>query len=370
MSCVHSLSILFLLLLTTLSRNGSDAIILLVDLDLGSLQVLFQHRFGVFRLGNEEVVRKLVRQCLDLIRDGTEAIGSTILRLDICGNLLLVYAGHRIEVVADVAFGWVEVPAAALANHIEAEDLRLVVVNLRRENHRLLVVLEEVVREARAEKCAIDVYATELGNVDFLAAGAEHLEAGDLHVVTQADGENLLAVAQGPWAGAVQAAQELLVNLSHTSGGIDVACMDQAVEVGGLLVQLKELLVSQVLLVGALGVQNHLDALHELVLAQLILQTEQVEGITNVCFVDLNHVLVAVESAKPTDPAIGAFRIIVGWIDRILVGRVVHGELAIARVAVVRLNTLFLHSNSNSLITKFQKHCALNIYFQGSHAPF
>mmetsp|Transcript_13273 Transcript_13273/g.22524 ORF Transcript_13273/g.22524 Transcript_13273/m.22524 type:complete len:217 (-) Transcript_13273:279-929(-) len=204
------------------------------------------------------LVRELVR-----VRAGDEAVAADSEPVGARGlllalrDLLLVHARHSVVVVLDVAHRGVVVLAAALADDLEAADLWLVVVDFGRQDHRLLIVLQEVVGEGGPEEGAVDVHLTELGNVDLFTARAVDFDARDLGPVVQAHRQHLLAVAQGSGASAVEALEELLVDLSHAVGGVDVARVDEPVEVAGLLVELEELLVGKVLLVRALGRKDH-----------------------------------------------------------------------------------------------------------------
>lgn len=74
-------------------------------------------------------------------------------------------------------FRRVEVDATTLTDDLEARNFWLVEVDLRRENHSQVVMLEEGVGEGSTEEGAIKIDFASLGNVDFLAARAVYFEA-------------------------------------------------------------------------------------------------------------------------------------------------------------------------------------------------
>lgn len=118
---------------------------------------------------------------------------------------------------ADIALGRVEELGAALACNVEAVDFWLVMVDLGRQNYGHGVVLQEHVGEARAECSSVDVHLPGFGNVDFLASWAVVLEPRHLEAVAETDWKDFLTVTQRSRTGAVDAAQELLVNLGKTT---------------------------------------------------------------------------------------------------------------------------------------------------------
>lgn len=93
-------------------------------------------------------------------------------------------------------------------------------------------------REASTEGSSIDVDLSSLGHIDLLAPRAIVFESRDLECIAQADRQDLLTVAKCTRASAVDAAQKLLVDLGQPSWGKDVARMQHAVEIRGVLVQL------------------------------------------------------------------------------------------------------------------------------------
>lgn len=226
-----------------------------------------------------------------------------VLLLHILYELLFINSSHGIKVELDVAFGRIVVLASTLANYLEAEDFGFIVIDLWRQDHSLLIVLKEMVREACAEEGAIDVDRAELGYVYLFASRTVNFESRHLQAVTEADWQNFLTIAEGARASTIETGEEFVVNLGHAAGTIDVPRVDQSVHVTGLLVQLQELLIRQILFVGALGAQDHLDALFEFVFAKLRLQTVQIEGVLNEVLIHLDHILMAFERAKPADPA-------------------------------------------------------------------
>ena len=155
---------------------------------------------------------------------------------DLFDQLFPVNAGHRIVVVLDVRLWWVIVLAAPLSSYFEAVDLRLVVVDLWRQYHSLLEMLQEVVGEGRSEKDTVNVLDTELWNVDLLAPWAVNFEARDLQIVTKANGEYLLLVTKGSGAGTVGSLEEFLVYFCKSNCGIDVSGVDKPIKVASFLV--------------------------------------------------------------------------------------------------------------------------------------
>ena len=80
--------------------------------------------------------------------------------------------------------------------------------------------------------------------------------------------------------------------------------MNQTVQIGRLLVKLKESLVLQVLLIGLLGRENHAQARLHLVTGEALLQPLQIERVLNELIVHLDQKFVPLKLAEPLDPSI------------------------------------------------------------------
>ena len=85
--------------------------------------------------------------------------------------------------------------------------------------------------------------------------------------------------------------------------------MNEAVKVHGGLVNFKEVLVVEVLGLGAFGGQDHLHGLVEVL--DLFAQAVEVEVVADEVFVHFDEELVAFEVAKPRDPPGAAFRVVI-----------------------------------------------------------
>ena len=79
--------------------------------------------------------------------------------------------------------------------------------------------------------------------------------------------------------------------------------MDHSVQVRRLLVELEECLVVKIVFIRLLRGQNHPEARLELIFGKLLLEPLQVEGISNVIFIDFDQKLVTLEGAEPLDPS-------------------------------------------------------------------
>lgn len=183
---------------------------------------------------------------------------------------------------------------SALTVNVEPVYLWLIQVHLGRNDDCVGEMLKEYVGQARSEVGPVDVDAPELGQIDFLAAGTVDLEPRSLEGVAQTNGEHLLLVAKGARAEAIDALEIFLVNLGQTARGDYVAAVDQAVHIAGLLVELQEVLIGQVFLIGGHWGEYHLNASLELLLVwESFLQAIYVEGISYEIFIDINKEFVA-----------------------------------------------------------------------------
>lgn len=85
--------------------------------------------------------------------------------------------------------------------------------------------------------------------------------------------------------------------------------MDEAVQVHSGLVNLKEVLIIQVLRVRRLSGKDHLHCLVEVL--DFLTQVGEVEIVADVVLVDLNEELVAFQVAEPADPASATLAVVV-----------------------------------------------------------
>ena len=140
---------------------------------------------GILGLSHEEVVvDRLLSLTLDLSREWTR---SESICASLRSDLLLVNTAHGIHVILDVALGRIEVLAAPLSLDLETKDLWLIVIDFGRQNHSLLLVLQEMVRERSAKVRAVDVDRAKLWDIDLFAPWAVNFESRDLQLVAQAD---------------------------------------------------------------------------------------------------------------------------------------------------------------------------------------
>ena len=171
---------------------------------------------------------------------------------------------------------------------LEAEDLRLIpTAGLGR--HQSRIDLEENVVERRAKVRAVDAgVAAGFRVVDVLALGAVELDGLEAGIVARALGQQRVRFAHDAWAAAKVGFLELLDHLGEAAGRDDVACVDEAVEVaGGLLNRLAHV-------VFAVEVEDVGDQVQGvLVVVDLCVQAGEVETVGDVFFVDLTEVLVA-----------------------------------------------------------------------------
>jgi hypothetical protein len=110
-------------------------------------------------------------------------------------EFFLVDTSHGLPVVLDVAHWWFEVLGTSLALDFKTVNFWLVVVDFRGQDHSLLLVLQEMVRESSSEESTVDVYRSKFGNVNLLASGAVNFESRDLKLVTEAYWQDLLSIA-------------------------------------------------------------------------------------------------------------------------------------------------------------------------------
>lgn len=116
-------------------------------------------------------------------------------------------------------------------------------------------------REGTAEVRSVDIGVLLLGHIHVLAAGAVHLHPGGADILAHSDGEDVLPLAEDPGAHSELAEQELLPHQSETLGREDEPGVDESINVGGLLIQLQEFFVFELVLIGGLWAEDHGDCL-------------------------------------------------------------------------------------------------------------
>ena len=84
---------------------------------------------------------------------------------------------------------------SSLALDFKTVNFWLVMVDFRGQDHGLLLVLQEMVRECRTEKSTIDINRSKFRNVNLLTSWAVNFESRDLKLVTEAYWQDLLSIA-------------------------------------------------------------------------------------------------------------------------------------------------------------------------------
>lgn len=176
--------------------------------------------FWSLSLSYEEVlVQHFLSEALNLRVAGTalwcKPVRSSVLSSDLVDDFFPVDTSHGVFIVAHIAFGWIEVVAAALSNYLEAKNFRFVMINLGRQDYSLRVMFQKVMWKACSKKCAINVDRPELRNVNLFAPWTVNFEARHFQAVTEADWQHLLSIAKRSWAMTIQALQEFMVDLSQ-----------------------------------------------------------------------------------------------------------------------------------------------------------
>ena len=120
---------------------------------------------------------------------------------------------------------------------------------------------EEEVGERGAEVSPVCIGALLLGGVDILAARAVHFHSGNLGVLTDGDRQHMLFLAHDSRASAEATRQVALPHDGKSLGSVDVAGVEQSVELSGVLVDLEEARVVDLLLGGWHAAQDHLVGL-------------------------------------------------------------------------------------------------------------
>ena len=165
-------------------------------------------------------------------------------------------------------------------------------------------VHHEHLREASAEASPINIDLACLGQIDLLASRAEVLKPAGLERVTEADRQDFLAVTEGTWARTIHSIQILLVHFGEAARCQDETSVDHTVQVGGLLIELKEAFILQIFFVRLLLRQDHAQTSLHLVLCKLLLQPLQIERVHDELRIDLNKELVTLKLAEPFDPSL------------------------------------------------------------------
>lgn len=86
---------------------------------------------------------------------------------------------------------------------VEAENLGLIKIDLRRHYNCVREMLKEHMGKARAEVCTVNVDLSEFGEIDLFAPRAIDLETRGLQSVAETNGQHFLLIAEGSGAEAV-----------------------------------------------------------------------------------------------------------------------------------------------------------------------
>ncbi len=159
-------------------------------------------------------------------------------------QLLSLDSGQGILNVPHSAWCRLEELGASLLKDVEPEYLGFVVKDLWWQYDRFWIMLEEYMWETRSEVSSINIDAPKLGQIDFLTSGAEDLEPGCFKLVTQSNWKSFLFITKSSRTVTIYAWEELLINLSDASRGMNISSMDQPVHVRCLLVQFQEMLIT------------------------------------------------------------------------------------------------------------------------------
>jgi uncharacterized membrane protein YtjA (UPF0391 family) len=124
--------------------------------------------------------------------------------------------------------------------------------------------------------------------------------------------------------------------------------VNEPIELTSFLVELHELLIGQVFVVWALRRRDHLNALFEFVFCKVWLQalkTVKIEWIFDVLGIQLNHVVVSLQSAEPLDPAL--ISCVLGFSGMAssataFVRHIIHLEIFVSRVTIISLHFVLL----------------------------
>ncbi len=118
-------------------------------------------------------------------------------------------------------------------------------------------------REGAPEVGAVYIGTLLLGDVHVFATGTEHLHSRGADLFAHAYGQDVLTLAEYPGTDAELAEQELLAHDGESLGRKNKSSVDEAVDVGGLLVYLEKALVLELLLVGSLCPEDHFHGFAE-----------------------------------------------------------------------------------------------------------
>ena len=166
---------------------------------------------------------------------------------------------------------------------------------------RRLTYFQEYVGKAGSKVRSVDVQLLLPGNVHILAPRTVHLYARGRKLFAYADRQHTLSLAKHSRAVSEAAEHVFFFHHCEAPRRQDKAGMDEPVEVHGRLVNFEEVLIVQIFRIRGLGRENHLHGFVEKL--DLLPKAVEVEVVANVLLVDFDEVLVALQVAKPTNPA-------------------------------------------------------------------
>ena len=133
---------------------------------------------------------------LRLWRSGCQLSKYKALSLELVNVSIFILSRQCGPILSYVTSRWLVVLAASLARYLEAEDLWFIVVHLWRQDDSVLIVLNKVMREARSEESAINIYGLEFGNIDLAAPWAILLKSGLFWSVTHTYRQYFLSITK------------------------------------------------------------------------------------------------------------------------------------------------------------------------------
>jgi hypothetical protein len=139
-----------------------------------------------------------------------------------------------------------------------------------------------------------------LGDVDVFAARAEHLDAGLAQLLAHSDGNDTLALTHDSGAVSEPTCQLLFSHHRETTWRQQLSGVDKPVEVGGVLIQVQELIVLQIVFIRCFRRQNHLQCF--VLMLYFGSQPLKVEIVRYLVFVYFSKEIMPFDRAKPLDP--------------------------------------------------------------------
>jgi len=132
---------------------------------------------------------------------------------------------------------WLVKFRASFTVYFETRYLRLEKIDFRGEDYHIRIVLKKDMREARAEPGTVNIISSAFGYVDFFASGTEYLETSCFWNITNTYWKHLLFIAKCARTVTVTCSQKFSIYSCHPSLCVNIARMNQAVELPGLVVQ-------------------------------------------------------------------------------------------------------------------------------------